>query len=339
MYYYNILFIITASSLLLKGKLGRYLAWGGLLLMFLLTYLRSDIVGADTGNYLMYASEHRIQEYICAFFVYLIANGVLSERGLIQILAIITYLCVALIIYRYKVNQRLFIFFFLTSNLFAAGLNVSRQVASVAVFALFLPFIYEKKTLKSILFFIGPLLAGGLHYSSFLLSFLYLFRYLKCSDKSLMTVIIILTPLLLFDIIPIEQILQSIVPKEYMDEYSQRLSRNEQLSILGYGYRIISMLFQLYIIKYIKDYNLKILFVFSILIFSASMGLDTVVARVFMINSLIFAIVYANVFQSLDYKNSLNRIIYYFFVVFGLYFAYYGLESNSTLNHYTFYFQ
>ncbi len=248
---YYIVFLCAIIALLLPYKKGLFLSWFVFFFMFLMSFYRDATVGTDTLNYLIYSSEHRESEYIITFITWLIAEGDLDSRGIIYATSLVTYIFSGLCVFKYKLDVRYFVLFFFLGNIFTMGMNISRQIAAVSITAYFVPYIMNISFKKSWRFFLGIVLAYGFHYSSLFAVLLYpILRYVNIEKKRLGIIMLIVSPLVLFNIIPIDSIMAMFIPDEYS---SYSTSRTLTASLLGYIYKVLLLVLQYKLLSNIRD--------------------------------------------------------------------------------------
>lgn len=333
---YYIVFFLSICSFVFSRKKGIYISWVVFILMFIMTFCRDSTVGTDTINYLIYSDDHRQSEYIVNFISWLIISGDLDSRGIIWATSLITFIFSGLCVYKYKIDIRYFVLFFFLCNIFVIGMNISRQMAAVSIVAFFVPFINSCNIKKSLFFFVGIALAYGFHYSSIFCIILYpILRYVDIKKQTLGMIMVLLSPLLLFNIIPVDSIMQSLVPKEY-NSYSTSLSRNLAVSLLGYVYKLLLVFLQYKLLNTIKDNKMCLLFVLGVLSSNIGIGMDSNVSRIFLIYSFLQVIIYSHIGGITKYGIR-EKWPLLFIIVLSTYFCFVGIQSNPDLNNYQFY--
>lgn len=334
---YYIVFLLSVGSFVFSRKKGTFLAWIVFVLMFIMTYYRDSTVGTDTINYLIYSDDHRESEYIVNFISWLIVSGDLNSRGIICATSLVTFIFSGLCVHKYKIDVRFFVLFFFLCNIFVMGLNISRQIAAVAIIAYFVPFINSCHIKKRLLFFVGVAFAYGFHYSSMFCVVLYpILRYVEVKKQTLGIIMVLLSPLLLFNIIPIDSIMQSFVPKEY-NSYSASLNRNLEVSLLGYVYKLLLVFLQYKLLNTIKDSKICLLFVLGVLSSNIGIGMDSNVSRIFLIYSFLQVIIYSYIGGGITKYNIREKWPLMLIIVMSIYFCFAGIQSNPDLNNYKFY--
>ena len=333
---YYIVFLMSIISFVLPRKIGKLLSWMAFALMFIMTFYRDSTVGTDTINYLIYSDDHRQSEYIVNFISTLMVSGILDDRGIICITSLVTYFFSGLCVWNYKIDIKYFVLFFFLGNIFVMGMNISRQIAAVSIIAYFVPFINSCNTKKSLLFFVGIALAYGFHYSSVFCVLLYpILRYLDIKKQTLGIMMVLFSPLLLFNIIPVDSIMRSFIPKEY-NSYSTVLSRNLEVSLLGYVYRLLLVFLQYKLLYTIKDPKLCILFVLGVLSSNIGIGMDSNVSRIFLIYSFLLVIIYSHI-GGITKNGIREKWPLLLLIVLSTFFCFVGIQSNPDLNNYKFY--
>lgn len=337
MTFYYIIVVLCIASLFLKEKIGKFIGWGVFFLMAYMTMFRGNYVGTDTMNYLVYDAEHRIEEYFITALSYLIYTGTISERGIIYGTCVVTYLFAFLNIKKYKLDVRYFCVFFFIYGFFAMGMNISRQVASVSLLVYFLPYIFNDKWEKSLLFFLGCFLAAGFHISSLFLVYLYVLRFIHFKENNIPIIIFFFGTLILFDIFPIDYFLNAFMPETYAESYETEVSQEMQISLVGFVYRIILLGVYVYFSKYLLNRKDFCLFVFSAIIINAVIGMNPDVARIFNINSYALLIFSCFVYTHRNMrKDGVLKILFFVQLFLGLYMTLFSFQNNPDLCNYEF---
>ena len=333
--YYIIAFLCIAS-LFLNRRVGEYLGWSVFILMAYMTMFRGNYVGTDTVNYLTYDAEHRIEEFIITYIVGLIHVGSISERGIIYVTCIVTYFFSFLNIRKYKIDVRLFCIFFFIYGFFAMGLNISRQIAATSIVSYFLPYIFDDKKSKSLLFFVGCVFAAGFHVSSLYMVYLYALRYFYFYNN-IPILIFILGIAVLFDFLPVNSIISTLLPETYTSVYSKAVLQNVEVSLVGYSYRVIVLGIYVYIYKYLNNRKDIWLFIFSAIIVNATIGMHDAVARIFNINSYILVIYSCLAYTDYNMKRDGKlKILFGFQLLMGLYMTLTFIQNHPDLRNFEF---
>ncbi len=170
MLFYYVVFALILVSFIPKEKFGKYIAWLAFGFMFLMTLFRAEDVGTDTINYLVYGTDHRANEFLCMWVVYLMETGVLSDYGMIYVLASVTYLFLLLNVLRFRIDIRYLVLFFFLSDFFVMGMNISRQVAAISLVSFFVPYVLAEQRSKRLLFFCRNHFRNGIAYLVYLWS-------------------------------------------------------------------------------------------------------------------------------------------------------------------------
>lgn len=333
MAYYVIIYFILLSSFFLKDDNGKALGWFVFIIFFLMTTFRHESVGVDTINYLNYTGERRENEFVYLFITMLNLLG--YNISIIYVMSIVTYLSCFLCILKNRLDVRYFTLFFFLFYFFFESMNISRQVASLSVLSLFIPYIYEKNFKKSLLFFIGVILASGFHYTTLYMMVLYGLRYISIRAKIYVPLAFLLSVLFLFDIIPIDTIMTFFLPDEYKD-YSTILKK-ESISFLGYLYRLFLLLFQLKILGFLKGNNDRCFFFLSIIVSNAAIGMNPIISRIFLIFSFVSIIICSRFFcEAVKSKNKTQIQMFIIYVILNTYFAFSFLRSAPEFGNYKF---
>lgn len=336
---YIIIFLLAAFCFSRKqeGYLS-YLLW---LIMLAATIFRSENVGADTWTYLYgYAwdvdSGSHVFEMLNNLVYYNIYKFDWERRIILYVYGIITYLFLFLMSRKFEIRLSYLLFFFFLASMFIKGLNISRQLMTATIICFSIPFIYEINTRKSYLFFGFVALATMFHFSSFMFVFLYVFRFIRNIENTKLVVFSsIFGSLFILQLIPIDSIFATFLPEEYSD-YSRHITNKNEVSILGVVARFIIMGIQLIILsKTESKYN--VLFAFSITLICATMGMDFVIGRIFLVLEL-FSIIYIASIYSCSFYNDVNRVILAIYLFISIYFCYDSIVTNTTINNYQFFF-
>ena len=293
--------IYLAALLLALYKKETKLSLLLLLFMFFVTAFRAEEVGVDTWNYLHnFSSEtgseldfsSRALEFLnLGLYYYFLQLGI-DTRVILVLYSLITYFFIFQ--FNKKLNTRLsyFLLFLFLTNFFIKGLNISRQVASAAILAYGILFIYEKNTSKSLWFFVFVILAGGLHATSYFYVILYVLRYIHLNNTKLVSLSTFLISLLIIlNIIPIEPIMHQLMPKEFAI-YSKDLAHDYTGSFLGMVLILFTLAVECILLSKYKGKYLA-LFALGIIMNSSTVGMDFVVSRITLFFSLVYCAFFA----------------------------------------------
>lgn len=306
--------------------------------MCLVTCFRSERVGTDTWQYLNYGaylmtdnSDSRFFEW-CSNSIYLLIDTFhWDTRVALYVFAVVTYLFLYLISRKYKVKLYYLVLFFFLGNFFSTTLNISRQMASIPIIIYALPYVFEKNQIKSLLYFVFAIIAGGFHSISYVYMAFYLFRYLNFNKHKFIILLIIIAPLFVLQILPMQTILTALTPAQYA-RYIGDFSTDLNVTVFGRLYALIIFSIQIYIFsKNNQSYHL--VFGFSILSTLALQGLSQEIGRVFFPMLFVIYIAYADYFT-----NKRNPILLAGLIIGMTYFCFKGISTNPDLNHYTTYF-
>lgn len=158
--YFLVLSFVLLWILLERKALNRTAFWIPLIALSLFAGMRSYRVGTDSGNY---TRDFRTNLDVYNFeFNELIEPGYQAlENGLLKIThnyfwlffitALIVVSCYLIIIKRYSVNYGLSVFLFVTLGVYTFFFNGLRQGIAMAIFALALPHLLEKRLLPYLL--------------------------------------------------------------------------------------------------------------------------------------------------------------------------------------------
>lgn len=338
---YLIVFAVALGLALYKKE--TKLSWVLLLFMFIVTAFRAEDVGADTYNYLYEFSHEtgsnidnssRLLEFLNLGAYFFVFNYGLDTRYIIILYALLSYLCLFIINRKYGIRLSYLLLFFFLTNLFIKNLNISRQVVSISILAVGINYIFHEKPRKSLIFFLFVILAGGFHASSYIYVFLYLFRFIRIQhSKGLPLAAFLVSLIFITGIIPLEPILQQLMPAEY-GLYSKALSHSYSGSLIGLLFIIFNLAVQCLILyRYKGQYFL--LFAFCIVISSTTVGMDFVVGRITLIFSLFSCIVFSQFFGGKRLSPT-DKLLFLFVIVTRAYFAYSAIISDPDLVPYVF---
>ena len=286
MQYYCILLILCLVAVFSKNiTIKNLISWITLALMFILTVFRADHIGYDTENYLYnFTVETRVSEWLTTL-MYLWANYfAVDKRVILVIYGVITYICIPKISQKYNIQMPYILLFYLLGGYFIMGLNIMRQIASVSLIILAIPYIYSPSFRKSLLYFLIIIVAAGLHISSIVFLALYCLRFINISKKNAIIITSLISPLIVLNIIPIDNIIKNFIPENY-ESYSSIVDRTLAVSSLGYIANLIYLILKIYLLRYIED-KFNLLYAISIILTSSFLGMDSNVARIFLSLSL-----------------------------------------------------
>lgn len=193
--YFLVLSFVLLWILLEQKALNRTAFWIPLIALSLFAGMRSYRVGTDSGNY---TRDFRTNLDIYNFeFNELVEPGYQAlEYGLLKIThnyfwlffitALIVVSCYLIIMKRYSVNYRLSVFLFVTLGVYTFFFNGLRQGIAMAIFALALPQLLEKRLL---LYLLICFLASMFHNTAlFMIPFYFLVNLrIKPTYKIIMT--------------------------------------------------------------------------------------------------------------------------------------------------------
>lgn len=333
MAYYIIIYIILLFSLFLKEAKGKRIGWFVFIIFFIMTTFRHESVGVDTINYLNYTGERRETEFVYIFIYGLNLLG--YNISIIHVMSIVTYLCCFLCILKNRLDVRYFALFFFLFSFFFESMNISRQIASISVLSLFIPYIFERDFKKSLLFFVGVVLASGFHYTTLFMILLYGLRYININLRTAVPVALLLSILLLFDIIPIDVVMLHLLPDDYSG-YSNILEKGT-ISFFGYIYRIVLLIFQLGLLGMLRDKKDVTFFFLYIIVTNASIGMNPIVSRIFLTFTFMSIIICSRFFyDAVKLKNKKRIMMFIVYVLLNTYFAFSFLRSASEFGSYKF---
>lgn len=315
-----------------------------LFFMFFTTAFRAENVGTDTMNYIYGFSQEaygmsdyssRTVEFINLFLYYTVLKNDLNTRYILVFYALITYLGLFFISRQYKVRLSYLLLFFFLTSFYIRGLNISRQVAAVMVLMLGLKYIYEKNFVKSLLFFVFVIFAGGFHASSYLYFILYFLRYIHFHDeKKVAGIAFFLSLLFILNIIPLEALMMRFLPKEY-SIYSQSLAVSYKGSAIGMLVILFNLCINCIVLLKYKG-NFFELFAFSVVINSSIVGMDFVVSRITLFFSLTLCLAFSSFFATERKQSRETSILFLVILLKEPYFAFSSITQDPTLVNFEF---
>lgn len=324
---------------MLRKKEGYY-SYALLLLMFLVTVLRSESVGADTWTYLYNFGDFynngdtssRSFELVNNLLYFYLRIYNLDMRIILYVYGFITYLFVFLSCKRYEIRLSYFLFFFLTGSFFIMGLNISRQMSSVMIVLYAIPLLYEKKKTKKIQYIALVIFAGLIHASSFLYLLFLLVPLLRIRKRGIIVIVSIFAFLVLTQILPVNDWFAYLTPDAYSD-FRDDINNTYSISILGYLFSGFIVVIQLLILWYSDDEKYDPLFSICILASCVNLGLGSDVSRVFLVCEGFMMVYYGKYFAK-NLSNSTAKTLLCVLIVTSTYFWYTGTSKNKTVNNY-----
>lgn len=251
--YLFILGLVMFWVYLEKIALNRKAFWVPLLLLSIFAGVRSNRVGTDSGTYTSLFQSNLNTEYYefnpdveigYQYFEYFLLNFTHQYYWLFLITSFIVCFCYLSVIKRFSHDYIFSIFLFITLGLYTFFFNGLRQGVAMAIFALSLPYLLEK---KFILYFLICIFASFVHTSAlFMIPFYFLVNIrIKLIYK--------IATVFLFSIISSQLIIQYFAEsnKRY-ESYAEFSDESGGLFILGFYF---ILLFFIYIMK--KIYNIK----------------------------------------------------------------------------------
>lgn len=302
--------------------------------MAILVLFRGENIGTDTMTYLeIFTESSRETEWLTTMLLAFIVKHNLDSRLFLDILAIITYISLPFISYRYKVKLIHLLFFFFILGFFAMSMNISRQTASCCIIVLALSFVYEEEASKSLLFFPLMLLAAGIHYSSYFFLPCYFARFANINKTKMIILVSFIAPLLFLNIIPIDSIATKYLPVAY-ENYRYILDRNEAVSFGGWILMAILLFVRIYLSKFINK-KWFFFFILAILFSATTSGMNPVVTRLFYPFVLFTGVGYSMLLIE-NKNNAAVRIGLALICLWLCYSSFMGLYQNPDLNEYQF---
>ena len=274
---------------------------------------RGDNIGIDTINYLDVRTHSEIDlsnieldsntkffEFSTNFVYYLIENWHFPKRTIISFFSIVTFAFIYLSSKQFKVKLGYLLFFFTLGGLFLHSFNISRQIAAISVVLYSLYFIFESPK-KSILFFLYILIATSIHGACLYLSVLYIFRWVKISQKKAVLAILLLSPFFLFNIISPLNLLINYSPVFFVEHYYDDFNTRD-VSILGYVAGFLCLGIQVLLLQYSPINKRMTLFVVAILVTCITGHLPTIIMRLFIIFDFIVCLFYSEYLEKCNLK-------------------------------------
>lgn len=334
---YYVIAFFCVLSVLLKGKIGKFIGWSVFALMCVMTIFRGDEVGTDTMAYLMYSADYRVEEYIISGVVYLITQGVVNERAIIYFTGVVTYFFIYLLIRRSRIDIRYFLLFFFIDGWFVMGLNIARQIAAISIIAYFLPCIFNDKWTKRVPFFAGCIVAAGFHISSLFVLPLYFCRYIHLSRESNVRLIIIMGGILLLNVVPINSLMKLCLPDVYSQDYTDLLAETASTSFIGFLYKCFWLFIYVYMYKYIYRRKDQLLFVISAIIVNATFGMEPIISRIFLVYSFLLVFYSSVAFTEKNLKQDrMLKKLFFILLLIGLYMRLSSISVHPDLKQFEF---
>lgn len=336
---YFVIFLISLYSLFAKKREREitFIVWA---LMFLTTILRAETIGADTYVYINHFNEeYRPLEFLTNIIYAGILGRNLDSRWTLVIFGVITYLPLYFIAKRFKVPLPYFLLFFFLYHHYSAGLNIMRNMAATSLTVLGISYIYDKRLVKSLLFFVFVILGAGIHTSVYVFLPLYLLRYLKITDRAAIVTTIIFSFLVMTKIISVNDIFLKYVPELY-EEYIWRVMSSINTTLFGFIIALIALFAYSAIIGVLDKQKIP-LYVISIIAAYSFFGNDANVFRIFqplLMCRTIFIAKAANQLAIKDRLTSYQQLAIFYIVFFAIVTCYTGFANNKTLVPYRFFF-
>ncbi len=147
--------------------------------------------------------------------------------------------------------------------------------------------------------------------------------------------ILFVTPLLLFNLLQIDTIVGYLIPDTY-EGYASVIERNVTVSMLGYLFKLFMLALYAYLVCFIEDDRIRLLFVFGVFASNAVIGMNPFVARAFYIFPFLNMLSYVHISKAVDKHNLRESLPYFFVILLSTYFTFQGIKGNPDLNDYSF---
>lgn len=335
--YFIVLLVILFWIFLEKKSLNRKAFWLPLFILVLFESIRSKKVGTDTGAYTsffeyeldpQYYNFNSDAEYGYQFFEYLLLHLTHNYFWLFLIVGFVVCVSYLSIIKRYSVDYGFSIFLFITLGVYTFFFNGLRQGVAMAIFALSLPYLLEKKFIP---YFLICIFASFVHTSAlFMIPFYFLVNIEIKSIYKISTVF-------LFSIISSQLIIQ------YFAESNKRYESYAEFSdefggVLTLGFYFVLLVF-LCVVK--KIYKIKHVLFDKLFIFYA-LGIVALIPiallgsspsgpqRLLNYFTWVLVLILPYTFFRIN-----NRIIKYIFYILMIIFFYLTTSRFSNLTPYT----
>lgn len=334
--YLFILGLVMFWVYLEKIALNRKAFWVPLLLLSIFAGVRSNRVGTDSGTYTSLFQSNLNTEYYefnpdveigYQYFEYFLLNFTHQYYWLFLITSFIVCFCCLSVIKRFSHDYIFSIFLFITLGFYTFFFNGLRQGVAMAIFALSLPYLLEK---KFILYFLICIFASFVHISAlFMIPFYFLVNIrIKLIYK--------IATVFLFSIISSQLIIQYFAEsnKRY-ESYAEFSDESGGLFILGFYFILLVFIYIMKKIYNIKDaffqktfefYALGIAFLIPVaMLGSAASGPQRLLGYFTWVLVLILPYIFLRIN---------NKIIKYFFSILMLIFFYLTTTRFSNLTPY-----
>ncbi len=306
-------------------------------ILFLLFFaaLRSDSVGADTANYILFFNyspnilnfdiiyrpelEYGFKVYLAFLKTFTDSVGVFLFIST-AICLIPLYIGLKKIAPQYAFLGLLLYYFVFYINY---PINVLRQGMVMSIFIYSLPFILERKSYQ-VLFF--GLIAGSLHSTGYLILLIYLYSLLKNKWLIYVSILLVISSLVMYKYSFLQKILFTYIAEEKEATYTEKYGA--PTTLFQYLYRVILILFfcvSSYFIKNEKLTKILVLYLVGFIIYIALSADNLIAARFNMMFRILEVVMVSLIFylsKELKYRLILFLlfllIFYPFFVVTAL---------------------
>ncbi|MEQ1447222.1 EpsG family protein [Acinetobacter schindleri] len=335
--YFVILFVVLLWLNLEKYALNRKAFWVPLLLLSIFAGVRSNRVGTDSEAYTSPFQSKLNTEYYefsadvevgYQYFEYFLLKFTYQYYWLFLITSFIICFCYLIVIKRFSRDYIFSIFLFVTLGVYTFFFNGLRQGLAMAIFALSLPYLLEK---KFIIYFLICIFASFLHISAlFIIPFYFLVNIkIKLIYK--------IATVFLFSIISSQLIIQYFAEsnKRY-ESYAEFSDESGGLFILGFYFILLVFIYIMKKIYNIKDTFFQKLFEFyalgiAFLIPVAMLGTAASgPQRLLGYFTWVLILILPYIFLRIN-----NKIIKYFFSILMIVFFYLTTSRFSNLTPYT----
>lgn len=321
--------------------LGMPRKWKGtivLLLLFFFTAFRGDHVGNDTLNYInsfnyiggnlefgeftSINSIGRNLEFTNIFIHRILYNLNFSERSIITVYAIITYVFIYIAYKLFRFNLLYFCLFYILSNQFYMTFNLSRQLCAVSILLVSYYYFVKGGKKNSIYSLLIMLFAATIHMSALFSIFIFVFKVIKVERNfaviftgivSSFFIVTVYNPLsLIMDVLNIDYITR------YMGEYD-----TYNRSLIGQMYSLIILLSKLFLFysfslkvgKSPQSSLIDLLFLASIIIESMFDGADGMMRRISLNFSIIQCVYLSYIMNDLNIKTINIKVVALLFLI------------------------
>ena len=281
MFAYVIMYVVVLIAFLNKEK--RILGEIAFFILLFCSLFRGDLVGIDTQGAMSWHQvvnrgsldfdlmDSRTYEVTTNFIYKLIYFYNFPERIIIIFYSLVTFMFLRSSSARMNIDIATLAIIFLLGGAYIYSFNIARQYAGIAVSIYAITYIFEKKSSRSLLFFLFMLFATTIHTSSLIYFPLYLFRFLDFKKSVVYIITLIIIFFSLVGVLNIRSLMSKVLSinlmSSYSEYYSQNLNLTQTFSFGGYIIMYTQLLLQLLMLNKVYDkFKYSLLFAFVILV-------------------------------------------------------------------------